>query len=80
MSVTRKCDRCGKTIEKPTYLEVQVRVMKTDEDSDQDCAAQSYGDFCDQCVYNGLAIDTVTDEVKEVHPLTIESAARGATV
>lgn len=53
--MVRRCDCCKQIIEQPESLEIGMRALKTDEDSDQE-ADYVCGDFCDTCAANRDAL------------------------
>lgn len=64
MAITRECGACGKTISRTTFIELQVRVMRTHGEQYQDAIEQSYEDYCDNCIKSGAALSDVIKALK----------------
>jgi hypothetical protein len=62
----RTCDACQKPIDQDAceYLEIQIRVLKTDEGAEQDEQRSVHGDFCNACVGNGRAVESLLQSLE----------------
>lgn len=54
--ITRTCDACDKVIQRETFVELSLRVLKTSGSTSQDEIEQVYGDYCDACLGSGAAM------------------------
>lgn len=63
--MARTCDSCNNLINQKDdeYLELSVRVLLTNEDTNQDSKVQSYRDFCDKCIKDGKALKKLLEDV-----------------
>jgi hypothetical protein len=78
--MARICDACRCVIDQANdeYLELQVRVLDTTEDTNQDQRAQAHGDYCDTCVHDGSALKQLLAEVDwTLVPRPIDSRPEG---
>ena len=61
--MARQCEGCDKMIEQKKFLELAARLLKTDQDDNQDAVKEVRGDYCDKCISNGKALkDLLSDE------------------
>lgn len=56
MSLARTCDNCDVTIDRETMIEITLRVLKCDQNDEQDAVEEVCGDYCDACITNGGAV------------------------
>ena len=63
MSITRKCESCNQMIPQECYVELTVRILRTNEGDNQTTMEQTYGDYCDGCVANGSALEDLVAEL-----------------
>lgn len=63
MTIMRRCKACEKPIEQDLYLEVILRVLKSDGSEGQDAVEQSYGDYCDECVASAAAVEDLLSDL-----------------
>jgi len=54
--MARQCDCCGEMIRQFKYLELQIRLLLTEEDSNQDAILEYHADYCDECIKSGKAL------------------------
>jgi hypothetical protein len=55
--MSRICDNCDKVINGGQYIELGVRLMKTNENESQDNLESLHGDYCNDCLESGKALE-----------------------
>lgn len=63
--MARECDGCKRLIRQrgDEFLELQIHVLDTTENEDQDADSQAHGDFCDECIGSGVALANLLERV-----------------
>ena len=64
MTIMRRCEGCKEPIAQRQFLEVTLRVLRSEEDQNQDAVEQAYGDYCDECVATGKAVNDLVNDLK----------------
>lgn len=57
MTLMRKCESCGKPIHQKQFVEMTIRILRSNEGENQDQLEQVFGDYCDGCVTSGRATE-----------------------
>jgi hypothetical protein len=68
VSLAHRCDSCGQVIQQEQFLELAVRVLKIDEDADQDAVEEHHADYCNDCVNNGAAVGDLLLALEKYRP------------
>lgn len=57
MSLSHTCDSCGALIGHGRFLQMSLRLLRTEQGENQDALEEMYGDYCPACVLKGKAVD-----------------------
>jgi hypothetical protein len=57
MSMMRRCEACEKPIPQRQFVELTLRVLRSEQGENQDPVEQTFGDYCDGCVASGKAVE-----------------------
>ena len=69
MAMARTCDACKALIPQKQYVQLAVRVLKSNDSDTQDALEEYEGDYCDGCLASGAALEDLVGAFQKYNGL-----------
>lgn len=73
MTMMRRCEACNQPIPQRQFVELSIRVLRSEQGESQDPVDQAFGDYCDGCVASGNAVEDLVSGLTKYKGLEAET-------